>query len=468
MSQALPHTRLERFLRLFANVENREGITVLLLVASIFLVLTAYYFIKPVREGWLAISVLQGFSKLEVKAYSAFAQSLVLFAVLPCYAWLATRWPRRQLMFRVGGFFGLMLVLFWLLQPERVFEHVPYAGIVFYLFVGIFSVTLVAQFWSFASDLYGPERGKRLFPLVAVGASAGAVAGSWIGEQLLRNAGIQAFDLILLAIVPLAGGLWMAVQADRRGSHGDPSPRTTARWREAAAPEGPGAYRLIAGHGYLTGTALLTLTFSWVVASGDNILFGFVQETIEVNLADQNLDPMAHNRAVNAATTAFYGNLFFWINLIGLLLQAFVVSRILKYAGFGVLILTTPLVSLAAYGSMLATPILALIKIMKIAENSSNYSVNNTARHLLWLPTSKQMLYQAKPTIDTLFVRLGDGLAAVTVLVGIRIFSLDIRDFVGVNLVLVILWIVIAGYLVKEHRRWSRAAESGTHSVETS
>ena len=468
MSQVLPNDRLERFLRLFAKVENREGVTVLLLVASIFLVLTAYYFIKPVREGWLAISVLQGFSKLEVKAYSAFAQSLMLFAVLPAYAWLATRWPRRQLMVRVGGFFGVMLVVFWLLQPELIFERLPYAGIVFYLFVGIFSVTLVAQFWSFASDLYGPERGKRLFPLVAVGASAGAVAGSWIGEQLLRSAGIQAFDLILLAIVPLAVALWLAARADRRGSHGDPSALTRSRWQEAAAPQGPGAYRLIASHGYLAGTALLTLTFSWVVASGDNILFGFVQATIEENLAGQELDRSAYDRAVNAATTAFYGNLYFWINLVGLLLQAFLVSRILRYAGFGVLMLTTPLVSLAAYGAMLATPILGIIKIMKIAENSSNYSVNNTARHILWLPTTKQMLYQAKPTIDTLFVRLGDGLAAVTVLVGTRIFSLDIRDFVAVNLVLVVLWIGVATYLVGEHRRWSRTAESGTYQLETS
>jgi hypothetical protein len=66
----------------------------------------------------------------------------------------------------------------------------------------------------------------------------------------------------------------------------------------------------------------------------------------------------------------------------------------------------------------------SLIQVLKVAENSSTLSIHNTARQMLWLPTTKEMLYQAKPTVDTLFVRLGDGLAAVTILVGTRVFDL--------------------------------------------
>ena len=78
------------------------------------------------------------------------------------------------------------------------------------------------------------------------------------------------------------------------------------------------------------------------------------------------------------------------------------------------LLYATPVVSLAADASMAFVPMLGLIKILKVADNSSNYSIHNTARQMLWLPTTKAMLYQAKPTVDTLFVRLGDGLAAAT------------------------------------------------------
>ena len=87
-------SRLERFLRLFANVGTGEGLTSLILAANLFLILMAYYFIKPVREGWLSVSLLKGLSSLEVKAYSAFGQSLLLLGVVPVYAALAAIWTR--------------------------------------------------------------------------------------------------------------------------------------------------------------------------------------------------------------------------------------------------------------------------------------------------------------------------------------------------------------------------------------
>ncbi len=452
------YSYLERFLKLFADVQPREGITCLILIGNIFLVLTAYYLIKPVREGWLAISDIQGFSRLEVKAYSAFAQSVLLVGIMPLYALLAAKVSRRKLILSVGGSFAAILVLFWLAQPGLVLGAIPFSGIAFYLFVGIFSVTLVAQFWAFCSDLYGPERGKRLFPIVAVGAAAGAVAGSWFGEKLVRLETLDAFDLILIAIVPLAAALAMAMWSDRRGTYGSPSEWTTTRWDEPAAPSNEGPYSLIFRHRYLTVTALVILTFSWVVASGDNILFGVVQDSLQVDLADLASDPAQFSAALKEATTVFYGELFFWVNLLTLVIQAFFVSRIMQFGGMRLLLLTTPIVSLAAYATMAFAPILGLIKLVKVAENASNYSVNNTARHMLWLPTTKEMLYQAKPTVDTVFVRLGDGLAALTILIGTRVVTLSNKDFVIVNLCLVLVWIGLTVYLYREHRRWSESA----------
>lgn len=446
-------SRLDRFLGLFANVREREGITSLMLVANIFLILMAYYFIKPVREGWLSVSLFQGFTQLEVKAYSAFGQSLLLIAVLPLYAKLASLWTRRDLIVRSGLFFSALLVVFWFVQPGLVFAQVPFAGVAFYLFVGIFSVTLVAQFWSFAADIYGQDRGKRLFPLVAVGASAGGAVGAWAGERLLAIEQLKAFDLILLALLPLAAALLLTTWSDRRGTYGDPSEATKARWDEPAAPRDVGAYRLIARHRYLLGTAGMVLVFSWVVASGDNILFGLVQASIREDLAGFTGSPEDLSRMINTATTAFYSDLYFWVNICGLLLQALFVSRILRYGGFTALIVATPLVSIAAYVSMAIAPVLGIIKAMKVAENSSNYSVNNTARHMLWLPATKEMLYQAKTAIDTLFVRMGDGLAALTVLVGTRIVVLDLLAFLVINALLAFVWLGFAVFLARENRR---------------
>lgn len=453
----IQHSTFERVLRLFADIRPREGITCLILIGNIFLILAAYYLIKPVREGWLSVTDIAGFTKLEIKAYSAFAQSLMLFAILPLYARLAARWRRRDLILRVGGAFAAVLIGFWLAQPGMLLGNIFFFGILFYLFVGIFSVTLVAQFWAFSTDVYGSERGARLFPIIAIGAALGSTVGSWLGERLVRQPAIEAFDLILVSLLPLGLALILAVWTDRRGTYGDPSSWTTVRWDEPAAPAANGPYDLILRHRYLTATAAMIVVFTWVVTSGDNLLFSVIQERFAANLVDIQDDPVAFNLAIQEATTAFYGDFYFWINFITLFLQSFVVSRILRAGGMRALLYTTPFVSLAAYAAMAFVPILGLIKILKVAENSSMYSIHNTARHMLWLPTTKEMLYQAKPTIDTLFVRLGDGMAALTILVGTRLFHLGNMGFIAINIILVLIWIFLSIYLHREHGRWTRS-----------
>ncbi len=450
--------KYEWFLRLFADVRPREGATSLILVANIFLILVAFYLVKPVREGWLAITDIGDLTQLEIKAYSAFAQSLLLLGILPLYARLAARWNRHDLILRVGILFGFLLVAFWLSQPGLLLGGVPAFGILFYLFVGIFSVTMVAQFWAFSSDVYGSERGARLFPLIAVGAALGATTGSWIGKKMISLPSIEAFDLILVAILPLSLSLWLTIVTNRRGAYGSPSEWTTERWEEPAAPSGDGPFRLIFSHRYLTLTALMIMVFTWVVTSGDNILFGIVQDTFAEEFAHLQGTPGAFAKAMQEATASFYGDLYFWINLVTLILQAFIVSRILSAGGMQALLYTTPFISLMAYAAMAFVPILGLIKALKVAENSSTLSIHNTARHMLWLPTTKEMLYQAKPTVDTLFVRLGDGLAALTILIGTRVFHLGNFGFVVFNIVLVSVWIALSTHLHREHERWKAAA----------
>jgi AAA family ATP:ADP antiporter len=445
-------------LRLFADVHPREGATSLILVANIFLILLAFYLVKPVRDGWLAVTEIGDLTNLEIKAYSAFAQSIVLLGILPIYARLAARLSRRNLIVGVGIVFGLLLVAFWLSQPSLLLGRSQIFGILFYLFVGIFSVILVAQFWAFTTDVYGAERGARLFPLIAIGAALGATVGSWLGRKLILLPAIDAFDMILVALVPLSASLALAVITDRRGAYGDPSQWTTDRWQQAAAPESHGPFRLIFKHRYLTATAAMMMVFTWVVTSGDNILFGIVRSNLAEDLAPLAATPQAFERALQEATATFYGDLYFWVNLITLILQAFVVSRILSFGGMQALLYTTPFVSLVAYASMAFVPVLGLIKVLKVAENSSTLSIHNTARQMLWLPTTKEMLYQAKPTVDTLFVRLGDGLAALTILIGTRVFQLGIFGFVVFNMGLVLVWILLSRYLHREHANWTNAA----------
>jgi AAA family ATP:ADP antiporter len=202
----------------------------------------------------------------------------------------------------------------------------------------------------------------------------------------------------------------------------------------------------------------VTLLLSWVNTNGENILFQVVQEKLAGEAIESGISaPDALTRFTLNETALFYGSLYFWVNVLALLLQAFAASRILKYGGFRALLLMMPVLSLLSYSAMALIPILAVIKVMKIVENATDYSINNTARHVLWLPTTSEMKYKGKPAIDTFFVRAGDGLAALTVLVGVQIVALSIQGFLVFTVVLVLIWLVLAVALIREYRKLSEA-----------
>ena len=180
-------SRNERFLRLFTEVKPGEGTTALLMFANVFLILLAYYFIKPLREGWIAVSDVQGLSKMEVKAYSSFLQSIILLFVVGWYAQLAEKWDRVTLFTRATLFCISNMIIFWFLQPNFFIEGFSLMGVVYYLWVGMFSVFVVAQFWTFAADIYTNERGKRMLPFIAIGATSGAAFGSWVVNVLVGS-----------------------------------------------------------------------------------------------------------------------------------------------------------------------------------------------------------------------------------------------------------------------------------------
>jgi len=89
----------------------------------------------------------------------------------------------------------------------------------------------------------------------------------------------------------------------------------------------------------------------------------------------------------------------------------------------------------------------------KTAENATDYSVMNTGKQMLWLPTSRAEKYKAKQAVDTFFVRTGDLLSAGIVYAGTTWLALDVRGFAVTNVVLTLAWLAVAALLLREHRR---------------
>jgi AAA family ATP:ADP antiporter len=98
---------------------------------------------------------------------------------------------------------------------------------------------------------------------------------------------------------------------------------------------------------------------------------------------------------------------------------------------------------------------LLVIQWAKTAENATDYSVMNTARQLLWLPTRREEKYKGKQAADTFIVRIGDLLSAGLVFAGTTWLSLGLSGFAGANLVLVGVWLLVAVLLLRENRALS-------------
>ena len=443
---------LEQFLRLFTEVRPGEGLTAICMFANVFLILCAYYFVKPLRDGWIAVSDVRGLSSVEVKAYTSFAQSLVLIGGVALYGRLVTRWPRRELITWTTLFCISNLLVFWSLRAAQVAG----AGVAFYIWVGIFGLFVVSQFWAFAADLYGDERGRRLLPMIAIGATAGAVTGSFIAKTLVRSGVLDASALLLAALLPLTASIALTAFADSRGPAGEGSglPRRAAAAVDDAGADRGGALSLVRRHPYLLAVAAVTLLTHWVSTNGDNLLFRTVQEAIRHDLSTRpDLSVEAAKSFVRDGTTAFYGSFFFWVNICALGLQAFAASRLLRYGGFGLILLLLPVIALAGYTLMAFLPILLVVRVLKTAENSVSYSINNTAQQVLWLPTTAEMKYKAKPAVETFCVRVGDGLAATTVLIGVRFYALSTPLLFLFNVALVCVWLFVAATVVRGYAR---------------
>jgi AAA family ATP:ADP antiporter len=376
---------LDRLLTLFSDVRPGEGVTGGAMLGSVFLLLTSVYFLKPARDGLLAISGVPGLSDMELKAYSSFGQSLLLLGVVPLYARFVARLTRIALARRLTFFFVANLVGFWALQPGFVVTGVPYLGLVFYLWFGVFNLLAIVQFWSFAADVYNDEGGRRLFPAIAVGATAGSATGAWLTQALIRSGLFSTYSLLLMAAAALLGSLALLVFAERRGAE-----PTGAAAAEPDSPDRGGAFRLVFGNRYLLAVALFILIANWVKTNSDNLLFAIVQEVLGGEAASRGItSPAALDRFTADQTTAFYGDFFFWVNAAALAMQSFLASRLLKHGGFGVLFLALPMISMVAYPMLAAFPILALFRLTKIAEDSTSYSLHNTATQVLWLPTTR-------------------------------------------------------------------------------
>ena len=423
---------LDRTLSLFTDVHAGEGATAALMLVNIFLLLLCYSITKIVREPLILLG-----GGAEVRSYAAAGQALVLMAFVPFYGWFASRVDRVKLLVGVTLFFVVCIEVF----AVAVSAGVPYIGVAFFIWVGIFNISLIAQFWSFANDIYVKEAGDRLFPTIMIGMTAGAPIGSFVAGHLFGMGFAPQVILQISAVLLLATlGLYLLVNAREA--------------RRTAAPQEPlaaaGGFELVFRSPYLRLIAILIVLLNVVNTTGEYLIARLLTRHAQALAA---VNPGFNTQAYIGE---FFGSYQLWVNVAALLLQLFVASRLVKFLGLRGALLALPLIALGGYATIAAGAGFAIVRWIKTAENATDYSIMNTARQLLWLPTSREEKYKSKQAIDTFFTRGGDVLSAAVVYFGSM--RMDIAGFAAANVVLTLIWITVAVLILRQHRALTRVA----------
>jgi AAA family ATP:ADP antiporter len=488
MSPPPKPSTLDGFLRLFADVRPGESLSALLLSGNVFLLLSAYYIIKPIRDG-----LIVGEFSAAVKSYTSAGAVFLLAIVVPLYGKLADRVPRRRLINVATIFFVVSFVGFYGLWATGL-----NIGIVFYAWVAVFNVMIVAQFWGFANDVYNQDEGERLFPIVAFGQSFGAVVGATYVERYADALGIGTLLLIgtaLLFVQLLVTNFIDSRERKLKERHLSPeetSEKLTAttgsiriedvkrmlaeREAEDRTSSGPqtgaadtrekeekdgqpavptsGAFKLVFQTRYLLMIGLLMMLLNLVNTTGE-----FILDSSIANAAAE-ITGQTSGAEYTQEITALKAGFFQVVNITGLIIQLFVVSRVVQYFGVAVGLMILPAIAIGGYGLIALAPAFPVIRWAKTAENATDYSLNNTVRNMLFLPATREQKYKAKQTIDSFFSRVGDTLQAVVVFVGTTVFALSMAGFAVINLSIAVVWFFLAYRIGKRYRHLVESDEA--------
>ncbi len=434
-------TRFERLLSLVTRVAPGEGRTAFLFFMHAFLLLASYQVVKALREAFMLVKF-----SAEMRAYAVAAMALVLMLVVPLYGRLRHHMDGAHLLRAVTVFFVATLPFFAVL-----FHYDIPIAFAFFIWVGIYGVMVVSQMWAFAADSFNVKSGQRLFIVIMLGANIGALAGAKLTQ--LAASSLSPMGLMILATGMLGATLLLATPELAAIPQGSRSIADVTPTRPV--PKLLGGIGLVLRDRYLLHMALFVILLNWINTTGEFILADYVKAD-----AAERVAASGGELDLGTVITSFYGDFFFWVTFISLVIQLFLVSRIYHVVGVRGALLVQPVIVALGYGLLVFGPMLGgfipffyLVRRIKFAENGVDYSLMNTTRQALYLPVDRDSKYDGKIAIDTFYWRFGDLIQAVGVYIGLNLLFWKAHDFALVNLVLAIGWIGLAMVMGRDYSR---------------
>jgi AAA family ATP:ADP antiporter len=267
------------------------------------------------------------------------------------------------------------------------------------------------------------------------GASIGAVVGGLFAKSLVP---FGPYVLMATAVAILLVCVGLIIWVERR---------VVVQARHDQVVEEPlseqSPWHLLAHDKYLLVIAGMVVFLNWVNSSGEYLL--------DRTLVLAAKDVAAHGGSSQVFIGAFKADYYVWYNSLGVALELFAVSRILKVLGVRRALWFMPVFAFFAYGCAMFLPVLAVMRIVKIGENSLQYSLQDTTRHALFLVATRPEKFVGKTAIDTIAVRIGAIMSTVMVFTGAWL-KWSTSVFAAINVGLALAWLCFVLLIAREHR----------------
>ena len=389
-------TMPQRFLSRAFNLQAGEARPVCAGFAMFFLLFAGYFMLRPVRE---TMGITGGVDNLQWLFTGTFFATL---AAMPLFGWIAGCVRRRRILYWVYGVFAANLLLFatgFVAKPDNV-----WLARAFYIWLSVFNMIAISLAWSVLVDLFAVAQARRLFALMAAGASAGGLVGPLLGVALVGQVGHAG--LLLLAAILLIGAAFAA--------------RAIQHWRDLHPlrdDETPQRARPLGGNpledmtdvlrsSYMLGIALFVV----LLASANTFLYIEQARIIEAAFPDKT------------AQTRVFGLIDATVQALAILSQLFITGRVAQKLGIGVLLVTVPLLIAFGFVWLALAPGFGVFVAVMILRRAGEYGFMRPGREMLWTAVTDSAKYKAKNFTDSVVYRAGD-MASAWVKTGVDALS---------------------------------------------
>lgn len=379
-------------LQRITQVRRNEAAAVVASALCFFFILTALMVLRPARE---ALGMRRG---IEAVRWLFVGTAVVTLAVNPLFALLVSRTRRLVFITATYVFFALSLLGFWALlvsAPQAIGEV---SGMVFFVWFSVFNLFATMVFWALMADRFSLDQSKRLFGVISVGGTLGAIAGPWLASRLaepLGTAGLLPVSAALLGLAVAAAWVVARLQS-RRAEAGAAAAAPGVDERAVIGGSAWEGFRAVFRSPYLLGISAYVLILT-VIAT----FIYFTRLQMVAALGD-DLD----------MRTGVFARLDLYTQVTTLVLQAIVAGHLMKRLGVHVTLALLPVTAVLGFAGLAVAASLVTLTLFQAAFSAVQRSLTRPARETLFTVVPREDKYKAKAFIDTFVYRGGDVIGA--------------------------------------------------------